>query len=95
MSHKNPIELKELLQEAEILVQIGGKYFHYKNPDKFYTVLDLVLIEATEEVGVVYRADYEELKGIKFVRPVNEFCAKIEIEGKMVSRFNIVKYKPL
>lgn len=58
MSHRTAQELKSLLQEAETLVQIGGRYFHYKRPDKFYTVLDLVIIEATEEVGVVYRADY-------------------------------------
>lgn len=88
MSHRTALELKSLLQEAETLVQIGGRYFHYKNPDKFYTVLDLVIIEATEEVGVVYRADYEELEGVKFVRPIGEFLGQVMVEGKTFSRFN-------
>lgn len=90
MSHRTAQELKSLLQEAETLVKVGGRYFHYKNPDKFYTVLDLVIIEATVEVGVVYRAEYDGLEEFKFVRPIGEFMGEVEVDGKMVNRFTLI-----
>jgi hypothetical protein len=53
------------------LVKIKGTYFHYKNHSHFYTVLDLGIDEATEEVSVIYQTHYG--KKIIFIRPLKSF----------------------
>lgn len=63
-------EIRQVLAEAADKVSIGGVYRHYKNPDNKYTVLGLFIIEATNGVGVLYKANYGDLDGIQFARPV-------------------------
>lgn len=64
-------ELLKKLNDAKKLVKVGGKYFHYKNPDQFYIVLDLAIDEATENVSVIYQAQYR--KKIIFIRPISNW----------------------
>jgi len=64
-------ELLKKLNDAKKLVKVGGKYFHYKNPDQFYIILDLAIDEATENVSVIYQAQYS--KKIIFIRTLKSF----------------------
>jgi hypothetical protein len=90
MAHKTAVDLHEIINNAKTQVQVGGTYYHYKNPDKFYTLVDVILIEATEEAGVLYRAEYDEAKGIVFMRPITDFLAEVEVDGQMRPRFTLV-----
>jgi len=88
MSHKSSEELKQELLEAQKQVQLHGRYRHYKG--KEYRVIGFVVIEATDRVGVLYRAEHAELQEIVFLRPLEEFCSLVDTdEGKMV-RFALV-----
>ena len=60
-----------------------GRYRHYKG--KEYEVIGVAKHSETEEDLVVYRALYGEF-GL-WVRPAKMFREKIEIEGKLVFRF--------
>lgn len=60
-----------------------GRYRHYKG--KEYEVIGIAKHSETEEDLVVYRALYGEF-GL-WVRPATMFREKIEIEGKLVFRF--------
>jgi hypothetical protein len=84
---KSALELRQSLIEANDIVEIGSTYVHYKNLSHEYTIVDLVIIEATEEIGVVYQAEYEDLKGIRFLRPISVFTEKVTIDGRSVDRF--------
>lgn len=90
MDHVSPEELQKRLAEARKLVEIGGKYYHYKNPDKFYTVMNVAIIEATEEPAVIYKPDYEGYEGIQWIRPLSEFISENEINGQKVRKFTLV-----
>lgn len=69
--------------DKERTLAIGKKYIHYKG--KEYLVLHLAKHSETLEDLVVYQALYGEY-GI-WVRPLGMFLEKVEIEGKLVNRF--------
>ncbi len=78
-------QLQEKVDKAREEIDVGGLYVHFKSSDKFYVVESIGLLEASEEVCVVYRALYG--KGLVWVRTVEDFCMKLEFEGKRVRRF--------
>ncbi|OGM32528.1 hypothetical protein A2803_03145 [Candidatus Woesebacteria bacterium RIFCSPHIGHO2_01_FULL_44_21] len=71
--------------KAKKEVEVGGIYYHYKNPDKFYVVESVGFLENTEELCVIYRALYG--KGIVWVRTLDNFLEKAN--GKI--RFTKIK----
>jgi hypothetical protein len=60
-----------------------GLYRHYKGRD--YTVIGVARHSETEEELVVYRPEYGE-RGL-WVRPLAMFTEMVEVDGKMVPRF--------
>lgn len=88
MIRKTHEEFKKELEEAAKKVEVGGRYAHYKHPDRYYVVKSLVVIEATEEAGVVYEAQYGEK--ITFVRPLVSFLDSVETSNGMMPRFRRV-----
>ncbi len=75
-NHRSSQELRKELASAAKLVKVGGRYAHFKHPDRDYQVIDLVIIEATEEVGVVYRACYGDQ--LTFVRPLKSWLEPVD-----------------
>ncbi len=69
-------------------MRINGRYQHYKGQE--YTIVGLAVIESTDEVGVLYRAEYAELQEIIFLRPLGEFCSLVDVDGVKVVRFALV-----
>ena len=63
-----------------------GRYRHYKG--KEYEVIGVARHSETLEELVVYRALYGD-KGL-WVRPRAMFVERVEIEGKLVARFEYV-----
>jgi len=90
MVHKTVDELNQMLNDARSKVKVGGSCYHYKHFDRLYTLVDVVIIEATEEIAVLYRAEYEGLKGITFMRPIQDFLAEVEVNNQIVSRFTFI-----
>jgi hypothetical protein len=64
-----------------------GKYRHYKGKD--YEVIGVGKIEATLEDVVIYRPLYKSEYNL-WVRPLNVFTENVEIDGKIVPRFEYV-----
>lgn len=64
-----------------------GQYRHYKGND--YTVLGVARHSETLEELVVYRAEYGE-RGL-WVRPLTMFVEEVEVAGRRVRRFELVK----
>ena len=64
-----------------------GKYKHYKG--NMYEVLDIANHSETLEKMVVYKALYGE--GEIWVRPASMWNEEIEIDGKTVKRFELIK----
>jgi len=91
MEHITADQLKQRLADAKSKVTIGGKYYHYKNPNQFYTVVDIAILEATEEPAVLYKPLYEGYEGIIWIRPISEFLSQNEQNGVMVSKFTLVQ----
>ena len=63
-----------------------GKYKHYKG--SLYEVLDVARHSETEEWMVVYKTLYGDFS--TWVRPYEMFVEKVEVEGKMLARFEFV-----
>lgn len=82
-------ELQQRIADAATLVSVGARYQHYKGADKTYRVESLVIIEATNEVGVVYVPEYVDQ--VSFMRPLSDWLAHVEWEGKTVPRFTLIE----
>ena len=85
MAHKPLEELAKKLVNAGREVEVGARYVHYKDRAKEYRVKSLAILEATEEVGVIYEAQYDT--HISFIRPLADFCALVDVAGVPAPRF--------
>jgi hypothetical protein len=84
-TYKEQLELKKAIEDAKSKVTIGAQYWHYKNKDKIYEIVGLGFLEATDELCVIYQAQYGEK--LTFLRPLTIWLEQVEWEGKIVSRF--------
>ncbi len=66
-------------------VHIGALYRHYKNGHD-YKVLGFGVLEATNEIAVLYQPQAEG-SDLTFIRPVVDWLAEVTWEGKTVQRF--------
>ncbi|MFZ1075785.1 MAG: DUF1653 domain-containing protein [Minisyncoccia bacterium] len=85
MAHASQEELNARLSDAAALVEVGARYVHCKDASKEYVVKSLAILESTEEIAVVYEAQYGD--GITFIRPLSNWLETVEWEGKTVPRF--------
>lgn len=83
MEHLSPDELHDRLATAAKQVSADRRYRHYKG--QTYTVLQLAIIEETNEPAVIYRADYDPR--LIFIRPVSVWLEQVEYRGRTVPRF--------
>jgi hypothetical protein len=88
MDHKPIFELEILLDDAKKAVEIGAKYYHYKDTTKFYTVTGLSIWEPTDEVIVKYAMDAHP--EIEFVRPLTAWLETLTWDSRQVCRFTKV-----
>ena len=79
---------KNIMTESEQTINIPqGIYRHYKG--SLYQVLHTARHSETEEALVVYRCLYGEY-GV-WVRPLAMFTETVEVDGKEVPRFELIK----
>lgn len=88
-THKEQLELARELNGAKTKVTIGAKYRHYKGADKIYEVVGLGFLEATDEICVIYQAQYEER--LTFIRPLSIWLEQVEWKGKTIPRFTKIQ----
>ncbi len=81
-------ELQQMISNANEQIKLGSRCYHYKDSGKFYTIVDFVIIQEIQEVGVIYEAEY--MPGINFVRPISEFFDELEFEGEKRMRFTFI-----
>jgi len=70
-----------------------GQYRHNKSK-KIYTVLGIAHHSETLEELVIYQGEYDSGElGLKpiFVRPLEMFIEKVEINGQLVPRFEFIE----
>jgi hypothetical protein len=87
--HLSEQELSAQLEKAHQRVKVGALYAHYRDLKNPYRVVGLGIIEATEEVGVIYQKDVGSK--ITWVRPLNSWIEKVSFENQMVPRFQKVE----
>lgn len=87
--HKAPEVLRKEIEEGKKQVPVGSLWGHFKHPDNYYEIIDLVIIEDTDEVGVLYKSTFEPTKGIIFLRPLESFLSYKETEEGPVKRFTM------
>jgi hypothetical protein len=85
MDHKTKEELDKEIAEARSKVEVGGKYTHYKTPTSLYEVIDLGVLEADDNICVIYKSLVVDKPC--FVRPLSEWLEEVEWQGKTVPRF--------
>lgn len=88
MTNHSYENLQKSILNASEQVPLGSKCFHYKDINTIYTIKDYVIIENSDEIGLVYESD--ESFGVKFVRPLTEFFDEVEFEGKTTVRFTFI-----
>ncbi len=86
MLHKNHKKLIIEMAQAEKSVTVGATYYHYKKVDQFYRVVGIAILEATDELCVIYQAEYD--KRLTFVRPLASWLETVEFNGQTVERFS-------
>lgn len=84
--HKTHAQLDDELAGAKTKVRVGGKYVHYKTPDKYYRVLNVAVQEATDNICVIYQSLYGS--GVIFVRDLDIWLELVDLDGKKVNRFS-------
>jgi hypothetical protein len=88
MAHIPEETLEQMLADAFVKVPLGSVYIHYKKPDQQYIVIGHAILESTDEVAVIYKAEYG--RQITFIRPINDFLATVSHDGKEIPRFEKV-----
>ncbi len=83
--HEPQESLIDKLQTAGGQVLVGEIYYHYKNPQHFYTVLNLAITEWNDEPCVVYQAEYGDR--LTFVRPLTSWLSTVEWHEQTIPRF--------
>ena len=89
MAHIPIDELARQLAAAGNEVEVGARYVHYKDPAKEYVVTAFAVLEATDEVAVVYEAQYDTR--VSFIRPLASFCGAVDVGGVATPRFAKVR----
>jgi len=87
--HKSHKTLLKELEEAASVVPIGSLYYHYKNPQLYYKVINLAITEADDTICVIYEAQYDD--NLVFVRPLKSWLDKVEWNGTTTDRFTLLK----
>ena len=85
MAYKSIEELAAQLAAAQLQVEVGAQYAHYKHPELPYRVTGIAILEATEEACVIYTQ--ESGARLPFIRPLASFLEMVEVDGMQVRRF--------
>lgn len=83
------VELAKEVAAANAEVPVGASYWHHKSREKIYKVIGHGFLEATDELCVIYQAEYGER--LTFIRPLTVWLEQVEWEGETVPRFHRIE----
>lgn len=75
MSRATINELATKLKKAQTKIKKGDRYAHHTSQDKLYEVVDIALLEATEEPCVIYTSLYAP--HLTWIRSVEHFLEDV------------------
>lgn len=85
MKKLSKYKLVQTLKEASEMVEVGARYYHYKDSKKTYTVTGIGILEDTEQPAVIYQAEYGQK--LTWIRTLSDWMKTHVIRGKTVSKF--------
>lgn len=91
-THKQQLALKKEIEAAKTKVTIGAQYWHYKDRDKVYEIIGVGFLEATDELCVIYQAQYGER--LTFLRPLTSWLEQVAWAGQTLPRFTKIQATP-
>ena len=86
VEHASQHSLAVKLLKASKAVPVNSMWVHYKKPNLHYKIVGHAVLESTDEIAVLYKAQYGE--SLTFIRPVENFLDTVSIGEVMVSRFS-------
>jgi hypothetical protein len=89
MAHKPSEQIVRDIEFVSTQIEIGAKYAHYKDRSKIYSVIGFGVLEATDDVCVIYRAEYEP--ELTFIRPAYQWSEEVQCFESIVSRFTKIQ----
>ena len=72
--------------EPQTVRPAPGRYRHFKGA--YYQVMDVARHSETEEMYVIYSPLYKQKE--LWIRPLSDFCATVQVDGRTVPRFQPV-----
>jgi hypothetical protein len=92
MAHTDPTQLLEKLNPEQYNIEIGAKYYHYKNPQTHYQILNIALSEWDEEPVVVYQSIADSIIWVRKINGENGWNTPVQLDsGSFVHRFEKVE----
>ena len=90
MPHTKVSSLVRKIDQAKKKIKLGDRFFHYKHKNRYYNIVQIGFIENTEEVCIVYQAEFGDK--LVWVRTLTDFMSKVNLEdGSIVDRFTKVE----
>jgi hypothetical protein len=86
MDRKSYEELEQMVAKGLQRVETGSRWRHYKGNE--YVIMGVSIIEATNEVAVVYAS--VDHPTVSFVRPLSVWLESTDWQGQTVPRFTQV-----
>lgn len=84
MPHRTHDDLFRIRAEIVEQIPLWSTWTHRKNPSVIYTIIDLIVDEATDEIAVIY----EHPSSLRFVRLAHSFLQEVTTPAwKPMSRF--------
>jgi hypothetical protein len=91
MAHTDSNQLLEKLNPEQYNIEIGAKYYHYKNPQTHYKVLNIALSEWDEAPVVIYQSLTDSIIWVRKVNGENGWNTQVQLDnGQIVNRFEKV-----
>lgn len=88
MAHTDSTQLLDKLNPKQYNIEIGAKYYHYKNPQTHYKVLNIALSEWDEEPVVVYQSLVDSVIWVRKINGENGWNTPVQLEsGQVVNKF--------
>lgn len=88
MAKKPLAEITQALSIAKQKINVGGVYFHHRNPTKLYKIISLSINTSKEDEILVNYQSFKNPNDIIWTRPLQDFLSIIQINDVTVPKFN-------
>jgi hypothetical protein len=86
MAKRDITEIVTSLEQAQKTLQPGHQYYHYKTPERLYTIESLSVSHDKNQILVNYATEYNGKK-IIWARVLKDFLSLVTVNGKEIKKF--------